>query len=318
MKVAFALFAILALAAAYPESEYKNSFGAWRAAYNKTYGSEVEANLRFEIYKDNMDKVMKHNADKSQTWAMALNQFADMTQHEFAATMLGYTPRSSDYKAPAVFNAKPGAKVEATVNWITKGAVTNVKDQGQCGSCWAFSTCAGLEGAWQLAGNTLTSFAPQQLVDCDKVDSGCNGGLMDNGFDYIKANGICNWNDYKYTARDGTCKASSCTSVTKLSSYTDVATNNAAMEQANQQQPLSVAVNAEPWQFYSGGVFKSSCSDQLDHGVLAAGYGTDSSSGDYWLVKNSWGTSWGESGYIRLAKGNNLCGINNAASWPSI
>jgi C1A family cysteine protease len=313
MKVAVLVFACIALACAYPESEYKASFGAWKAQHNRTYAG-VESEIRYEIFKDNMDKIMAHNADKSNTWSMALNQFADMTQHEFAAKMLGYKGRASDYKPLSVHEYK-GEELKATVNWIQKGAVTNVKDQGQCGSCWAFSTCAALEGAVAVAGKPLISFAPQELVDCDKVDSGCNGGLMDNGFNYIKQNGICNWNDYKYTARDGTCKRSQCTAAGHLTGHTDVGTNDNAMMSANNERPLAVAVNAEPWQFYSGGIFSHACSSQLDHGVLAAGYQTSGSA--YWLVKNSWGTSWGESGYIRLAKGNNLCGINNAASYPT-
>jgi cathepsin L len=313
MKVIL-LLALVAVAAAVSASTYEYSFVGWTTKFNRTYSSEVEKQLRFEIFKDNMDKIEKHNADKSQTYTMGLNQFADMTQHEFAAKMLGYKPRSADYVSPKVHNYN-GEELAASVNWITKGAVTNVKDQGQCGSCWAFSTCAGVEGAYQLSGKPLTSFAPQELVDCDKVDAGCNGGLMDNGFKYIESNGICNWNDYKYTARDGTCKSSSCTAVTKISGYTDVSQGSeSALTSAVNARPVSIACDAEPWQFYNGGIFSKNCGTQLDHGILAAGY----DQGSYWLVKNSWGTSWGESGYIRLAYGSNECGLANAASYPEI
>merc|ERR1712065_100803 len=171
-----------------------------------------------------------------------------------------------------------------------------------------------------FSGKGLNSLSPQELVDCDTRDNGCNGGLMDNGFTWIIQNGgICSWTAYPYTAQDGSCQKSSCKNVASISGYKNVDQSTNALMSAVAQQPVSIAVDASNWSFYTGGILPaSSCGQQLDHGVLAAGYGSDSGK-DYWLVKNSWGTSWGESGYIRLARGQgeDTCGLLNSASYPT-
>jgi C1A family cysteine protease len=201
--------------------------------------------------------------------------------------------------------------------------------QFECGSCWAFSTTGSIEGAWFLKTGQLVSLSEQQLVDCSgsEGNQGCNGGLMDNAFEYvIKNGGICSEANYSYTATQGNCE--SCIPVAKITSYVDVTPNNTeSLMAAVAQQPVSVAVEADglDWQFYFGGVVTDSCGLNLDHGVLVVGYGTDYTTQpqDYWKVKNSWGADWGEQGYIRLGRGTKFdpageCGILMDPSYPVV
>jgi len=202
--------------------------------------------------------------------------------------------------------------------------VPPVKAPGMCGSCWAFSTPGSVEGAWVIQGkNTLVSLSEQQLVDCSQAEGneGCNGGLMDYGFQYIIDNGgICTEAAYAYTGTDGTCKKT-CEKVVKISGYKDIPSGNetSLLNAVGTVGPVSIAIEADQsgFQFYSGGVFDGACGTSLDHGVLAVGYGTDSGK-DYWTVKNSWGASWGETGYIRMIRNKNQCGLTLAASYPTV
>lgn len=224
-----------------------------------------------------------------------------------------------------------------SVNWVEKGGVTPVKDQGQCGSCWSFSTTGALEGAYFVAHGDLKSFSEQQLVSCDNrknggKDMGCNGGLMDNAFAWIEKNdGLCLESDYPYTS--GTTKSAgdcdttcSIVSDSDVTSFVDVKANSDdEMMNALNQQPVSIAIQADQkdFQLYKSGVFSGACGTQLDHGVLVVGYGTEDGS-DYYLVKNSWGTTWGYEGYIKLGRGDEYnngsgqCGMLMQASFPIV
>jgi len=252
-----------------------------------------------------------------------------LTPQEFAAGRIGgYKPRKLR-RAPAgdLHVASPNVEIPTSVDWTAKGAVTPVKNQGQCGSCWAFSTTGSTEGVNAINGKGLISLSEQQLVDCSGSygNEGCNGGLMDNAFQYIIANGgLCTEAAYPYTAVDGTCKTS-CKKTVTLSAYTDVKSDSdSALATAVAQQPVSVAIEADQasFQMYSGGVMTAACGTALDHGVLTVGYGSDGGV-EYWKVKNSWGASWGESGYIRLGRGSNYnggagqCGIYSEPSYPT-
>merc|ERR1712100_585342 len=204
----------------------------------------------------------------------------------------------------------------ATIDWTTKGAVTPVKNQGQCGSCWSFSTTGGLEGAWQLSSGNLVSMSEQQFVDCDTGSSGCNGGLMDQAFGWAENQAIATESSYPYTARDGSCKSSFTTAIPQggVTGYKDVGTSGSSLTSAIMNAPVSVAIEADQsvFQSYTGGVISSGCGSNLDHGVLAVGVNSDGSI----KVKNSWGTSWGVNGFVNIAT--SQCGITQSASYPVV
>jgi cathepsin L len=324
-----AVVALVAFLAA-PALADRQTFAAWKSVHGKSYANADEEALRYAIYEANFARVNAHNA-KGLTWTMAMNEFGDLTPQEFAASRIGgYKPRNLRRVNPGAIRMSEPSTVglPSSVDWTTKGVVTPVKNQGQCGSCWSFSTTGSTESINAINGKGLISLSEQQLMDCSgpEGDQGCNGGLMDDAFQYIIDNkGICSEASYPYTAQDGTCKK--CTVVVEISSYTDVTVDSdSALATAVAQQPVSIAIEADQgsFQFYSGGVMTAGCGVNLDHGVLVVGYGADAGQ-DYWKVKNSWGASWGEAGYIRLGRdpamkkfnGNKgQCGIYMDPSYP--
>lgn len=313
---------------------YEHKFFEHLQEYGVNLKDGAEYVQRLQIFADNVDLIETHNANPKHTYKLGLNQFAHLTFSEFMdAVKIGGTRtpnlrRANNgrvHEAPKDVSALP-----STVDWVSKGAVTPVKNQGQCGSCWSFSTTGALEGAYYNKYGNLLSFSEQQLVSCDVggADAGCNGGWMDDAFTFVQKNGgITTEDQYPYTSgttqKSGTCTKTGYTNVAAAApkSYTDVTANSvSALMSAVAQQPVSIAIQANQaaFQLYKSGVLTGKCGQNLDHGVLLVGYGTDNGV-DYWKVKNSWGDSWGEGGYIRIERSDaDLCGVLDAASYPNL
>jgi len=294
--------------------DYK--FMNYVSTFGKRFGTKAEFEFRSTIFKNNLNKIEEWNAADN-THTVGINEFTDRTESEMKK-MLGY---KADKFAQKKTTTLDETNLADSVDWRTKGAVTPVKNQGQCGSCWAFSTTGSVEGAMFLSTGTLTSFSEQQLVDCAGSfgNYGCNGGLMDNAFQYIETTPLDTESAYPYTARDGSCKASKAGSG-KVANYYDVAQGSPSqLKAAIAKGPVSVAIEADKFSFqsYTSGVITSGCGTNLDHGVLAVGYGVENGT-EYFLVKNSWGASWGDQGYVKIgASSSNVCGILSAASQPT-
>jgi C1A family cysteine protease len=316
--IALLLCAVIAVSAL-QEENYQFLFSKFVSQYNKKYESEHFL-MRYNVFKRNMDTVLEWNARTNETSTMGMNEWSDLTSEEWKGMSNGY--RARPHTSTLIRPAKKVVGDISPVDWRQKGAVTPVKNQGQCGSCWAFSTTGSVEGAWVVAGNPLVSLSEQQLVDCagSAGNQGCNGGLMDNAFNWIIQNGgICSESDYPYSGEDGSCQTS-CKPAATISSFVDVTSGdeNALLQALLVSGPVSIAIEADQsvFQMYQGGIITSpACGTNLDHGVLIVGSGTEGTQ-DYWLVKNSWGASWGENGYVRLAYGTNECGLSTVPSFP--
>jgi C1A family cysteine protease len=292
-------------------------FSDYVTKYHKSY-TPVDYDLRYEIFKHNLALIEKHNSENL-GWKLSPNEWTDLTWEEFKRDRIGFRTDNSN-KISIITEERYNGEIPSSVDWRTKHVVNPVKNQEQCGSCWAFSAISSIESAVAIKTGKLYSLSEQQLVDCSGAygNMGCNGGLMDDAFQYAETNKLCLENDYPYTAQDGTC--STCSGVVSLKGYVDVASNNeTALQLAVLKQPVSVAVEADQlgFQFYNSGVFDGDCGTNLDHGVVAVGYGTENGK-DFWLVRNSWGSSWGDGGYIKLARGKNQCGIALQPSYPVV
>jgi len=299
----------VAICAPLGDSELKEIFETYKSDFSKVYENIEEETTRFETFAQNVNMIRHFNSHKAdqEGYTMGINQFTDWTPSEYRR-LLGYNATAKTPNEIAVFDT---TNLSAAVDWVTEGAVTPVKNQGQCGSCWAFSTTGAAEGALYLKNKKLVSLSEQELVDCAGSfgNQGCNGGLMDKGFEFLTANGDESESSYAYTAKTGTCDSSKegkADGVAKgvISSHKDVTPQSCAdLMAAVAKAPVSVAIEADQsgFQHYASGVFSGTCGTSLDHGVLVVGYGTDGGN-DYWKVKNSWGTTWGDKGYIRMKK----------------
>jgi C1A family cysteine protease len=306
-------------------AEWKQ-FTNFQEKFVRKYETLHELEERFQVFRSNLRNIISHNMDHTQNFTMGVNQFTDLTPDEFKAQISGgLKVKVGSFGCKSFSSSASGAPAE--MDWRSKGAVTSVKNQGQCGSCWTFSSTGAIEGAWAISTGQLIDLAEQELVDCAGAkygSMGCNGGQMEGAFKYVIEHGQCALSAYPYTATDGTCEK--CTAVAHLASCSDVKPNDQiSLKGAVSQQPVSIAIEADTkyFQSYSGGILtSSSCGTNLDHGVLIVGYGKENGI-EYWLVKNSWGTSWGDKGYVKIARSDStddagICGIAMDPSFPTV
>lgn len=326
--------------------ELMAKFKSWTEYHGKKYDSHDEKMKGFQTWLDNDERIKAHNSQQPKpTFTLGHNGFSDMSQDEFAAHFkLGkysqFHQRSSkDKVVDKLVEDQRRALLETDVltlpdyvNWVQSGAVTPVKNQGACGSCWAFSTTGALEGARFLNTGELVSLSEQNLLDCDHEDLACNGGLMDNAFKFDeKSGGLCSEKDYPYVAMKHPKCNTNCTDVpgSIVKTFIDVPPGKIkALLSAVAMQPISVAIQADQFvfQFYKSGVITDdSCGagGDIDHGVLAVGYGTDLDTNDpYFLIKNSWGAEWGDQGYVKLGRKSKnefgMCAVLKMASFPIV
>jgi len=286
------------------------SFLAWKQKYNKRYATQQEHNQRFLNYLESIEKVAELNKNSSPNVTYGLNSLSDLTDAEFRIR-LGYKPSPVRRNIRSLANAEMVGQ-PAAFDWcLQQNMCTPIKDQLQCGSCWAFATTENIESVWAIGQrpNPLTPLSPQEIVDCDTGESGCDGGDPQQAYMFVvQIGGMDSAASYPYTGEDGTCAFSAANVMAKISNEANGFGGSETQMAANlaSTAPFSIIVDASSWQYYTGGILPASqCGQSLDHAVIACGY----QMGNYWNVRNSWGTGWGESGYIRLQFGQNTCGL---------
>merc|ERR1711997_130443 len=326
MKIVLVLSCVIAITVAHT---LVKDFKSFKQQFDKRYKTSLEEAIRLKTYEKNVDYINKHNLEAANglhTFYLGLNEYADLSTEEWELFLLG-----TDVYEFGVYETENeiiDENLPTSVDWREKGYVTNVKNQGHCGSCWAFSATGSMEGAWFKKSNSLVSLSEQNLVDCDKESLGCKGGSMELAFKYVmKTGGIDTEESYPYKGVNGHCNYTKDNVGASITSFKNVKSNNekALQKAVAEVGPVSIGIDASKPSFhlYKEGIYyeKACSSTHLDHGVLVVGYGEDKDrnkeNGEYWIVKNSWGTTWGMKGYIHMSRNkNNNCGIASDASYP--
>jgi len=310
--------------------QHHKNFKKFVKKFGKSYEDKHEYKRRYRIFRENMEKVQFLRETERGTGKYGPTIFADLTEEEFKAQKLGLKIPSG-LKSNGKFSSSlptievPEVTLPKQFDWRHYNAVTEVKNQGMCGSCWAFSVTGNVEGQWKIRRGQLLSLSEQELVDCDHVDHGCNGGLPENAYkELVKLGGLETEKDYKYDGEDEQCHFEKSKVKATIKGGISIPKNETQMAQwLFKNGPISVGLNANAMQFYYGGVshpFKFLCNpEELDHGVLIVGFGVHVTKylkrvQPYWLIKNSWGPGWGEQGYYKLYRGDGTCGINQMAT----
>jgi C1A family cysteine protease len=292
-------------------------FHEYNTFWNKTHADHAEKVRRFENFQMNAKKIAESNARTAATGVGArfgFTKFSDLSFEEFKK-MNGFVPRAG--RQASTTEKRSVQQPGGSIDWVAQGKTTPVKDQGQCGSCWAFSATETVESANLICGKGQgVILGPQEIVDCDTSDSGCNGGDPQEALGWVQQQGGQDLEScYPYTAEDGTCSSSNCQPALNINSVTPVPGDEGSIYQYLTKAPLSICCDAEPWQNYQGGVLTADqCGDSIDHAIQLTGY---SQSGNYWIVRNSWGADWGENGFIWLQYGQNTCGITSEVTYAT-
>eukprot|EP00095_Tigriopus_kingsejongensis_P005669 maker-scaffold377_size191454-snap-gene-0.29 protein:Tk05669 transcript:maker-scaffold377_size191454-snap-gene-0.29-mRNA-1 annotation:"cathepsin f-like cysteine peptidase protein" len=303
------------------------NFKKFVKTFQRTYKTRAELHQRYLVFKDNMKKVQFLRETEQATGVYGVTKFADFTEEEFKEHRLGFNPnfQSVQLSEPADYSDLDDVELPLKFDWRDHGAVTPVKSQGSCGSCWAFSVTGNIEGQWAIHRGKLISLSEQELVDCDRLDNGCNGGLPSNAYQAImKLGGLEAEEDYVYDGRDDKCRFDKNKVRVTIDSAVNLTQNEDTLAKwLVKNGPISIGINANAMQFYMGGIshpWSFLChKESLDHGVLIVGFGMDEfklfkEKLPYWTVKNSWGTDWGEQGYYRVYRGDSTCGVNQMAT----
>jgi C1A family cysteine protease len=319
MMKLFVIAAIFATSYASQDIYLYREFADYVETYERSYSSEAEYHKRLDIFADNYMFIQEMN-QQNHSFYLDVNEFADMHHDEFSSIMLGFNDLKKTSSCHTFESKIDADTLPDSFDWRDLGGVTSVKNQGQCGSCWSFSAAGAMEGSWFINSGTLINISEQQLIDCSKIygNLGCNGGIMDSAFEYAIDNGMCLYDEVPYEMDTGKCnEVSSCDKIAFFEYCVDVTPNNQVhLKEAVNYAPVSIAIEADTrvFQFYSGGIITSdNCGTTLDHGVLIVAYGEEDGI-DYWTVKNSWGSEWGEAGYVRIERSEStndkgVCGI---------